>query len=571
MKIGELKNYKLIKKVGWGGMGLVYIAEDLALGRKVAIKFLAPHLVQDREFMERFRAEARNQARLAHPNITMVYAFQETEDQAFLVLEYIDGETLENCLKRQGRLTVPEALSIFRSVLNAVEYAHSRGIIHRDLKPGNIALTTERVVKVMDFGIALNLEESSRLTRTGHMLGSPYYMAPEQILAKQTDLRTDIYALGITLYEMLTGNPPFAGLSDYEVRVAQINQVPPTPRSLGFTDIHPALEQVIMKAMAKDPGARFANATEFLQAIEAVLLGESPRGWAGQTAIDKSTLTSQYPLPPAELQPVKKPLSQKPGWLTQKYRLLYIPVLLAVLVAVPLIYLGLRGISTPPASTVSHSPPKEPQTQQAPAAMTASPLQERRGEEKKGTPVAAGPPQGTTTASAKAEPSLSSLADQPSPQQNTAPRPSLGREEKPPAVTPLPGPTISQKPSASAGPVETAALPQVKTPKTPDSKAPNDMGVLQAIKNKLTQSGFPQIEVFLDSKGRINITGRLKKATEKKQIVNIVDAVGHRGAITYDLTLIKEKPPRKAKKRTGQEAPEPVIEAPARPLPPKFD
>jgi serine/threonine protein kinase len=267
----QLQNYRVIKKVGQGGMGLVYVAEDLSLGRLVALKVLAPYLVQEPEILERFRFEARHQAQLTHPNITMVYSFVQEEEKAYLVLEFIDGETLESRISREGRIPARETASIFRKILGAIEYAHSKGVIHRDIKPGNIAFTLEGNVKIMDFGIALNVAESGRLTRTGHVLGTPHYMAPEQILSQEVTFATDIYALGITLFEMVTGRLPFDSKSDYEVRVAQINNPPPSPRSFGYPDITPELEEVILKALAKAPEDRFASAREFRQALEAAV------------------------------------------------------------------------------------------------------------------------------------------------------------------------------------------------------------------------------------------------------------------------------------------------------------
>jgi serine/threonine-protein kinase len=251
--------------------------------------------------LERFRFEARNQAQLVHTNITMVHSFLVEDEQAFLVLEFIDGETLESRINREGRIVAMEALPIFRKILGALGYAHSKGVIHRDIKPGNIAFTSEGNVKIMDFGIALNIEETGRLTRTGHVLGTPHYMAPEQILGKELTFRTDIYALGITLFEMLTGRLPFDSKSDYEVRVAQINHPPPSLRSFGYQDITPELEEVILKALAKEPEARFSSAREFLQALEAAVGRDHLVTRVKGTHLDKSTQileANQEPVPP---------------------------------------------------------------------------------------------------------------------------------------------------------------------------------------------------------------------------------------------------------------------------------
>jgi serine/threonine-protein kinase len=311
-----LKNYRVIKKIGQGGMGVVYLAEDLNLGRMVALKFLAPYLVRDPEILKRFRAEARSQARLAHPHITMVYAFEEMRDQAFLVMEYVAGEALEDVIKERGRIPTEEAADIMGKVLAAMHYAHGKGVVHRDIKPANIGFTEEGVVKLMDFGIALNLEESKRLTRTGHILGTPHYMAPEQILGKPLDARTDIYALGITLYEMLAGRVPFEGDSDYTVSVAQINDPPPSLLSLGHDDITPVLEKVVFKALAKDPQKRYRNAEEFRQALIAAVKEKKLPAQESRPAPGRATQRVAPPVetapPPPEAPAVQPPAPAEP-------------------------------------------------------------------------------------------------------------------------------------------------------------------------------------------------------------------------------------------------------------------
>jgi serine/threonine protein kinase len=307
----KFKNYRVIKKIGQGGMGVVYAAEDLALGRLVALKVLAPYLVQDPEILERFRFEARSQARLVHPNITMVYSFLEEDQQAFLVLEFIDGETLESRINREGRIVAVETVAIFRKILGAMDYAHSRGVIHRDIKPSNIAFTSEGNVKIMDFGIALNIQESGRLTKTGHVLGTPHYMAPEQILGQEVTPHSDIYALGITLFEMLTGRLPFDSKSDFEVRMAQIKHPPPPPTSFGFPDITPELEEVILQALAKAPEERFASTGEFRQALEASVTREQLITVVKDLRLDKATQVLKVPRKPVT--PPPEPEIEEPA------------------------------------------------------------------------------------------------------------------------------------------------------------------------------------------------------------------------------------------------------------------
>ena len=199
-----LRDYQIIDELGKGGMGTVYLAEDQMLRRKVAIKVLNPILTDDAQFTERFRHEARVQASLIHSNIVTLYNFFEEDGYYCMVMEYAEGETLKEKIQKEGAIEEERALKIFRQMLEGVGYAHEKGIIHRDIKPSNIIIDSRDRVKIMDFGIAKILGDRG-MTKTGTKLGTIYYMSPEQIRAeKDIDQRTDIYSLGITLYEMVT-------------------------------------------------------------------------------------------------------------------------------------------------------------------------------------------------------------------------------------------------------------------------------------------------------------------------------------------------------------------------------
>jgi len=231
--IGQvIGTYKILDKIGEGGMGVVYKGIDTGLDRLVAIKVLTPEFAHNPELIERFRAEAKAQANLNHQNITTLYAFLQAEKQCLIVMEYIEGETFEDLLVRRGKLPWKEAAFMTRQALNGFGFAHGMGIIHRDIKPSNLMLTKTGAVKIMDFGIAKALGGSTK-TRTGLQMGTPQYMSPEQIRGRQVDARSDLYSLGITMYQLLSGDLPFKADSDYELMSAHINTPPPV-----LTDIH---------------------------------------------------------------------------------------------------------------------------------------------------------------------------------------------------------------------------------------------------------------------------------------------------------------------------------------------
>jgi serine/threonine-protein kinase len=264
--IGQIVgNYKIEEKLGEGGMGAVYKGVDTMLDREVAIKVLRPELTSQTSVVERFRSEAVTLAKLNHPNIATLYSLFRHGEELFMVLEYVRGETLDNILQRRGALSAEEAIPVFSQVLDGIDHAHDLGIVHRDIKPANMMLTEKGTLKVLDFGIA-RLLGSARMTRAGNIIGTLEYMAPEQVKGAETDGRSDIYSLGMMLYEVLTGRLPFQTENEFELMKLQIEAMPPSPRGINPA-IPEEVEAAIMKAIQKNPDARFQTAGEFRELL----------------------------------------------------------------------------------------------------------------------------------------------------------------------------------------------------------------------------------------------------------------------------------------------------------------
>ncbi len=255
------ERYELNHLIARGGMAEVYRAHDRLLDRPVALKVLFSELSVDRSFVERFRREAQAAANLSHPNIVPVFDWGEDTGTYFIVMEFIDGRPLSSILKTSGPLSPERTADVGAHVAAALGYAHKHGVIHRDVKPGNVLITDEGQVKVTDFGIARAINTEESLTQTGAVMGTATYFSPEQAEGMGVDARSDIYSLGVVLYEMVTGRPPFLGDTPVAVASKHVRDHPLAPRQLNPA-IPPTFEAIILKAMAKDPAHRYATAEE---------------------------------------------------------------------------------------------------------------------------------------------------------------------------------------------------------------------------------------------------------------------------------------------------------------------
>jgi eukaryotic-like serine/threonine-protein kinase len=271
--IGELFDgrYRLERRIGAGGMADVYLAEDESLNRRVAIKILADRYTQDGGFVERFRREATAAAGLNHPNIVSIYDRGEAEGTYYIAMEYIEGPTLKEEITARAPLPEAEAIGYAQQALQALEFAHRRGVIHRDIKPHNMMVTPDGLLKVTDFGIA-RAANQVEMTEVGSIVGTAQYLSPEQARGQNVGPQSDIYSLGVVLYELLTGEVPFTGSSAVEIAMKQVNEQPAPPSSKNRL-ISPAVEQVVMRALAKDPALRFRSAREMADELERVRRG----------------------------------------------------------------------------------------------------------------------------------------------------------------------------------------------------------------------------------------------------------------------------------------------------------
>lgn len=276
--------YTVLQRIGSGGMADVWLAEDSHLQRRVALKVLHTRFAQDREFVERFRREAESAAGLQHPNVVAVFDRGEVDGTYYIAMQYLEGRTLKQLI--DAGLTPEQAAALIRQVLEGARFAHRHGVVHRDLKPQNVIVGDEGKATVTDFGIAR--AGVSEITQAGSVMGTPHYLSPEQAQGFDVTAVSDLYSIGVILYEALTGRVPFEGDSAVAVAMKQVSQAPQRPSSIN-PQISPALDAVVMRALEKEPGQRFQSADAFIAAIDAAL--KDPGGGADNTA-------AFAPLPP---------------------------------------------------------------------------------------------------------------------------------------------------------------------------------------------------------------------------------------------------------------------------------
>src|SRR4051794_15916217 len=250
-------------------MADVYCARDEQLGREVALKVLYRHLAENVDFVERFRREASSAASLQHPSIVSIFDRGEWDGTYYIAMELIRGRTLKDVIRERGPAPSDAAVDIVLQILRAARFAHQRGVVHRDIKPQNVLIDEDGRVKVTDFGIAR--AGASDMTETGSIMGTAQYLSPEQAQGRPVDARSDLYSIGIVLYELLTGRVPFDGEAPVSVALKQVSEAPVPPREIDPT-IPPALEGVVLRALEKDPARRFADADEFIEALHAARL-----------------------------------------------------------------------------------------------------------------------------------------------------------------------------------------------------------------------------------------------------------------------------------------------------------
>jgi serine/threonine-protein kinase len=450
---GRLGKYEIRGVLGRGAMGTVYEGWDPIIARRVAIKTVRRAAADDAEATEqlaRFRREAQAAGRLTHPNIVGIFDTGETDELAYIVMEFVEGRTIRALLEKGERLALPEVRRVMQDLLAGLQYSHAHGVVHRDIKPANLILTSGGQTKIADFGVARI--ESSSLTQAGTVIGTPAYMSPEQFTGRPADARSDIYSAGVVLYQLLTGERPFDG-SVTAIMHKVLNTEPPKASDLSVS-APPALDAVIAGAMAKRPDERFASAATFAEAIEAALTAPPAAAEVPERA-DATIVTPPAGPPPAAplaVAPAPGPTSERRQ---RKPLTLVASVAAALLVVAGGAWWALAPSPAPPAQ-----PPKTPEaalTPSSPPPVASAPPPSSAA----AMPAAPAPPPATVEAPPSSPPAtpagVPKAAEPPSPPPKTAetPAPPKTAETPPPA----PPPKVAESPASPSPPKATESPP----------------------------------------------------------------------------------------------------------------
>src|SRR5918998_1095649 len=294
--------YRIVRKLGSGGMANVYLAEDEELGRRVAIKILNDRHANDESFVERFRREAKHAAGLSHPNIVSIYDRGEAEGTYYIAMEFLDGKSLKELIVSRGPAPVNVAIDYARKILDALRFSHRNGIVHRDIKPHNVIVDAEGRVKVTDFGIAR--AGTSQMTEVGSIIGTAQYLSPEQAKGAPVDQTSDLYSVGIVLYELLTGKVPFSGDSPVEIAMKHISAIPEPPSTLR-PEVPDDLDKVVLRALGKTPPERYPSAEEMDKDLQRVADGVAVSRETDEAAT--MILSGAHLAPPTIVAPPRPP------------------------------------------------------------------------------------------------------------------------------------------------------------------------------------------------------------------------------------------------------------------------